>query len=78
MRTRDELANHVMMLESDSGTFRPSGFGLSANERARATVPRLQAFWTQCGCRRSKTAAAVPISVPVFVRPHPEHVARGG
>jgi carboxypeptidase Q len=35
---KDELASHVMMLESDSGTFRPSGFGLSANERARATV----------------------------------------
>lgn len=35
---KDELANHVLMLESDSGTFRPLGFGLSANDRARATV----------------------------------------
>ncbi len=33
-----ELANHVMMLESDSGIFRPTGFGLSANDLARATV----------------------------------------
>ncbi len=33
-----ELANHVMMMESDSGVFRPRGFGFSGSERARARV----------------------------------------
>jgi len=33
-----ELANHVMMLESDSGVFRPTGFGFSGTESARAKV----------------------------------------
>jgi carboxypeptidase Q len=33
-----ELANHVMMLESDGGVFRPRGFGFSGTERARAKV----------------------------------------
>lgn len=35
---RAELANHVAMLESDSGVFRPIGFGFSGNTRGRATV----------------------------------------
>jgi len=35
---RAELANHVAMLESDSGVFRPIGFGFSGSARARATV----------------------------------------
>jgi len=35
---RNELANHVMMLESDSGVFRPQGFGISGNARASAVV----------------------------------------
>jgi carboxypeptidase Q len=33
-----ELANHVMMLESDSGVFRPTGFGFSGTEGGRAKV----------------------------------------
>lgn len=33
-----DLANHVMMLESDGGVFRPTGFGFSGTERARARV----------------------------------------
>jgi carboxypeptidase Q len=37
-RHRAELADHVMMLESDGGVFRPRGFGFSGNDRARATV----------------------------------------
>lgn len=32
---RAELANHVMMLESDNGVFRPIGFGFSGGETAR-------------------------------------------
>jgi carboxypeptidase Q len=35
---RAELADHVMMLESDGGVFRPHGFGFTGNDSARATV----------------------------------------
>jgi len=33
-----ELPNHVMMLESDSGVFRPTGFGFSGTEASRTRV----------------------------------------
>ena len=33
-----ELANHVMMLESDSGVFSPTGFGFTGTESGRAKV----------------------------------------
>ena len=33
-----ELGNHVMMLESDGGVFRPTGFGFSGTEAGRAKV----------------------------------------
>jgi carboxypeptidase Q len=33
-----ELAKHVMMLESDSGVFRPTGFGFSGSDAARQKV----------------------------------------
>jgi carboxypeptidase Q len=35
---RAELKRHVMMLESDTGVFQPTGFGFSGTERARETV----------------------------------------
>jgi carboxypeptidase Q len=35
---RDQLGNHVMMLESDGGVFRPTGFGFTGTDAARATV----------------------------------------
>ncbi|HYM26041.1 MAG TPA: M20/M25/M40 family metallo-hydrolase [Vicinamibacterales bacterium] len=35
---RAELANHVMMMESDSGVFRPLGFGFSGSDQAREKV----------------------------------------
>jgi carboxypeptidase Q len=35
---RAELAKHVMMLESDTGVFHPTGFGFTGTDRARATV----------------------------------------
>jgi carboxypeptidase Q len=38
---RDELPNHVLMLESDGGVFRPSGFGFSGSDAARATLQRI-------------------------------------
>ena len=37
-RHRDELAKHVMMLESDNGVFRPIGFGFSGSESGRQTL----------------------------------------
>ena len=37
-RHLSELASHVMMLESDSGVFAPTGFGFSGSESARAKV----------------------------------------
>ena len=37
-RYRDELANHVLMLESDSGVFKPTGFGFSGTDAARRKI----------------------------------------
>jgi carboxypeptidase Q len=37
-RYKDQLANHVLMFESDSGVFRPTGFGFTGSEAARAKV----------------------------------------
>ncbi|HXG54561.1 MAG TPA: M20/M25/M40 family metallo-hydrolase [Vicinamibacterales bacterium] len=37
-RYRDHLANHVLMMESDSGVFRPTGFGFTGTDTARAQV----------------------------------------
>ena len=34
----EELPNHVMMLESDGGVFRPTGFGFSGSDGGRARV----------------------------------------
>ena len=35
---RDELRNHILLLESDGGVFDPDGFGFSGPDDARATV----------------------------------------
>jgi carboxypeptidase Q len=40
-RYRSQLANHVLMLESDSGVFRPTGFGFTGTSTARATVEQI-------------------------------------
>jgi carboxypeptidase Q len=37
-RYRDQLTNHVLMMESDSGVFRPTGFGFSGSPAARARI----------------------------------------
>ena len=37
-RYADQLDNHIMMLESDSGVSRPRGFGFTGNRRARQTI----------------------------------------
>ena len=43
-RYRADLSRHVLMLESDAGVFAPVGFGLSANETARAQVTAIAAL----------------------------------
>jgi carboxypeptidase Q len=40
-RYRDRLADHVLMLESDGGVFRPTGFAFSGNDPAREAVRRI-------------------------------------
>jgi carboxypeptidase Q len=40
-RYRRQLGNHVLMLESDSGVFRPTGFGFSGSPAARATIQEI-------------------------------------
>jgi carboxypeptidase Q len=40
-RYRDELSNHVLMIESDGGVFRPTGFGFSGSDAARRSVERI-------------------------------------
>jgi carboxypeptidase Q len=37
-RYRDQLSNHVLMMESDSGVFRPTGFGFTGSDAARGKV----------------------------------------
>jgi carboxypeptidase Q len=40
-RYRDQLANHVLMLESDDGILKPTGFGFSGSEPARRTIQQI-------------------------------------
>src|SRR5579862_7696664 len=46
---RAELANHVMMMESDSGVFRPLGFGFSGNDQAREKVKAIATLLSGIG-----------------------------
>jgi carboxypeptidase Q len=46
---RDELPNHVLMLESDSGIFRPTGFGFSGSDRARRRVQEIATLLADLG-----------------------------
>jgi len=40
-RYRQELANHVLMFESDSGVFKPTGFGFTGSDAARRTIQEI-------------------------------------
>ena len=40
-RYKDQLAKHVMMFESDSGVFKPTGFGFSGSDTARRTIQEI-------------------------------------
>jgi carboxypeptidase Q len=46
---KDQLSRHVMMLESDGGVFRPSGFGFSGPERGRSMVTQIATLLTPIG-----------------------------
>ncbi len=41
---KQELSNHILMLETDSGVFRPLGFGFSGNDKARASITQIAAL----------------------------------
>jgi carboxypeptidase Q len=40
-RHRDQLGNHVLMFESDSGVFRPTGFGFTGSDVGRTRVTEI-------------------------------------
>ena len=40
-RYRADLNKHVLMLESDSGVFKPTGFGFSGSDTARVTIKEI-------------------------------------
>ena len=40
-RYKDQLANHVLMLESDSGVLRPSSFGFTGSDAARTRIKQI-------------------------------------
>jgi carboxypeptidase Q len=44
-----ELANHILLLESDGGVFDPAGFGFTGPEGARATVTTIASLLTGLG-----------------------------
>jgi carboxypeptidase Q len=48
-RYRKDLHNHVLMLESDSGVFKPTGFGFSGSDRARRTVKEIAGLLARVG-----------------------------
>jgi carboxypeptidase Q len=51
-RYRSELSDHVLMLESDSGVFRPTGFGFSGSNEARARVNQIATLLQDIGADR--------------------------
>jgi carboxypeptidase Q len=46
---RAELPKHVLMIESDNGVFRPSGFGFSGSDAARQTVTAIATLLSGIG-----------------------------
>ena len=64
-RYRGQLANHVLMLESDSGVFRPTGFGFTGSDAARATVQRDR---DAAARDRASIASARPAAAPTSAR----------
>ena len=46
---QSELANHVLAIESDGGVFRPTGFGFTGSEAARAILKRMAPLLKRVG-----------------------------
>jgi carboxypeptidase Q len=46
---RAELSKHVLMLESDSGVFKPLGFGFTGSDMARQTVSSIAGLTGEIG-----------------------------
>ena len=44
-----ELANHVMLMESDGGVFDPAGFGFTGPDSARRTVTTIASLLASLG-----------------------------
>ena len=51
-RYRSQLGNHVLMMESDSGVFRPTGFGFGGSASARATIQQIATLLSGIGVDR--------------------------
>jgi len=51
-RYRSQLSNHVLMLESDSGVFKPVGFGFSGSMSARSTIQQIASLLAPIGADR--------------------------
>lgn len=49
---RDALRDHVLMVESDAGVFRPLGFGFTGSPQARARVTEIAALLASIGADR--------------------------
>ena len=46
---QSELANHILAIESDGGVFRPTGFGFTGSEAARAILKRMAPLLKRIG-----------------------------
>jgi carboxypeptidase Q len=46
---RDELARHVLAIESDAGVFRPTGFGFTGSDSAFAIVREIGSLLARIG-----------------------------
>jgi carboxypeptidase Q len=51
-RHKADLSKHVLMLESDSGVFAPTGFGFTGPERGRAIVTEIASLLAPIGADR--------------------------
>ena len=51
-RYRDQLANHVLMLEADHGVLTPSGFGFSGTDHAREVIQEIARLLQPTGIDR--------------------------
>ncbi len=49
---KDELANHVLLMESDGGVFNPAGFGFTGPDENRATVTAIAGLLGGLGANR--------------------------